>query len=64
MPESKGLSLEQVDKMLEETTPRKSASWKPHSTFASEMGLTEKGMSISVPPEQVREHVGKLDSAV
>ncbi|EGX93572.1 MFS monosaccharide transporter, putative [Cordyceps militaris CM01] len=34
VPETKGLSLEQVDKMMEETTPRTSAKWKPHSTFA------------------------------
>lgn len=39
VPETKGLSLEQVDKMLEESTPRTSNKWKPHSTFASEMGL-------------------------
>ncbi|OAR01415.1 hypothetical protein LLEC1_02626 [Akanthomyces lecanii] len=37
VPETKGLSLEQVDKMMEETTPRTSAKWKPHSTFAGEM---------------------------
>ncbi|KAF7853413.1 hypothetical protein EAF04_010706 [Stromatinia cepivora] len=37
--ETKGLSLEQVDRMLEETTPRTSAKWVPHSTFAAEMGL-------------------------
>ena len=43
VPETKGLSLEQVDKMLEETTPRTSSKWKPHSTFASEMGLTDRG---------------------
>ncbi|PGH21334.1 hypothetical protein AJ80_03385 [Polytolypa hystricis UAMH7299] len=42
VPETKGLTLEQVDKMMEETTPRTSAGWKPHSTFAQEMGLTEK----------------------
>ncbi|KAL9114337.1 MAG: hypothetical protein Q9227_001759 [Pyrenula ochraceoflavens] len=41
--ETKGLSLEQVDKMMEESTPRTSAAWKPHSTFAADMGLTEKG---------------------
>ena len=35
VPETKGLSLEQVDKMMEETTPRTSAKWKPTSTFAS-----------------------------
>jgi sugar porter (SP) family MFS transporter len=39
VPETKGLSLEQVDRMLEESTPRTSAKWKPHSTFAAEMGL-------------------------
>ncbi|KAK4211345.1 Sugar/inositol transporter [Rhypophila decipiens] len=35
VPETKGLSLEQVDKMMEETTPRTSAKWKPTSTFAA-----------------------------
>lgn len=35
VPETKGLTLEQVDKMMDETTPRTSAKWKPHSTFAS-----------------------------
>jgi MFS family permease len=38
VPETKGLSLEQVDKMMEETTPRNSAKWKPHTTFAETMG--------------------------
>ena len=28
---------------MEETTPRTSAGWKPHTTFAAEMGMTEKG---------------------
>jgi hypothetical protein len=37
VPETKGLSLEQVDKMFEETTPRSSAKWVPHETFASIM---------------------------
>lgn len=35
VPETKGLSLEQVDKMMEETTPRTSARWKPTTTFAA-----------------------------
>ena len=39
VPETKGLSLEQVDKMLEETTPRTSTGWVPHTTFAQDMGL-------------------------
>ncbi|RDW65174.1 hypothetical protein BP5796_09866 [Coleophoma crateriformis] len=43
VPETKGLSLEQVDRMMEETTARNSAKWKPHSTFAADMGLVDKG---------------------
>ncbi|EEH38745.1 hexose transporter 2 [Paracoccidioides lutzii Pb01] len=42
IPETKGLTLEQVDRMLEETTPRTSSKWVPHSTFAADMGFTEK----------------------
>lgn len=41
--ETKGLSLEQVDRMMEETNPRTSSKWVPKSTFAAEMGLDEKG---------------------
>ncbi|PHH86447.1 hypothetical protein CDD83_10248 [Cordyceps sp. RAO-2017] len=41
IPETKGLSLEQVDKMMEETTPRNSAKWKPTSTFATTIGAGE-----------------------
>jgi len=37
IPETKGLSLEQVDRMMEETIPRNSAKWVPHQTFASAM---------------------------
>jgi hypothetical protein len=43
IPETKGLSLEQVDRMMEETTPRTSAKWVPSSTFASTMGTTSDG---------------------
>ncbi|OJJ04809.1 hypothetical protein ASPVEDRAFT_54910 [Aspergillus versicolor CBS 583.65] len=48
IPETKGLTLEQVDKMMEETTPRTSSKWKPHSTFAADMGLTEKDVTLTV----------------
>ncbi|MCJ1311577.1 hypothetical protein MMC25_005250 [Agyrium rufum] len=58
--ETKGLTLEQVDRMLEETTPRTSAKWVPHSTFAAEMGLTEKG---TLHPEII-EDVERKGSAV
>jgi sugar porter (SP) family MFS transporter len=59
IPETKGLSLEQVDRMMEETTPRTSAKWVPHSTFAADMGLTEKG---TLAPEIV-EHVDRKETA-
>jgi hypothetical protein len=40
--ETKGLTLEQVDRMMEETgSPRKSVGWQPHSTFAQDMGMTD-----------------------
>ncbi|KAJ9209515.1 hypothetical protein DTO166G4_8867 [Paecilomyces variotii] len=44
IPETKGLTLEQVDRMMEETTPRISAKWKPQTTYSAEMGFTEKAM--------------------
>ncbi|KAJ6467586.1 general substrate transporter [Mycena vulgaris] len=36
--ETKGLSLEQVDQMLGETSPRTSSGWKPHKTWAAAEG--------------------------
>ncbi|KAK0715041.1 hypothetical protein B0H67DRAFT_490088 [Lasiosphaeris hirsuta] len=38
VPEMKGLTLEQIDRMMEETSPRKSAGWVATTTFAAEMG--------------------------
>lgn len=56
IPETKGLTLEQIDRMLEETTPMNSAKWGPHETFAQEMGLA----SISEKaPEQETAEVNK-----
>jgi len=43
VPETKGLSLEQVDKMMEETSPRTSAKWRPRETFASTVVAMEGG---------------------
>ena len=55
VPETKGLSLEQVDKMLEESTPRSSSKWVPHSTFAGEMGLADSKEGVHVQhAEQVK----------
>ncbi|KAG7885591.1 hypothetical protein KL938_000623 [Ogataea parapolymorpha] len=54
IPETKGLTLEQVDKMLEETTPWTSARWKPHSTFAAEMGLAKD--DVKGVTHELKEH--------
>jgi len=43
IPETKGLTLEQVDKMFEESTPRTSSKWRPTVTFASAAGMNDKG---------------------
>jgi hypothetical protein len=62
VPETKGLSLEQVDRMLEETTPRKSAKWVPahmHEDVAESSSLrpSEKSARARVP-----EHRENLDA--
>ena len=46
VPETKGLSLEQVDQMMAETTPRTSAKWKPTHTFA-ESSLEKGGAALT-----------------
>lgn len=49
VPETKGLTLEQVDRMMEESTPRTSAKWVPHSTFVADMGMADKeGANVQV----------------
>jgi SP family sugar:H+ symporter-like MFS transporter len=55
--ETKGLTLEQVDRMMEEVgSPRRSVGWKPHSTFAHDMGMDTKvhGGDIAHGEEKVR----------
>lgn len=42
VPETKGLTLEQVDKMMEEVPPHKSAAWRPHDTFAHGFRMDDK----------------------
>lgn len=63
VPETKGLSLEQVDRMLEETNPRTSAKWVPHSTFAADMGLVdnEKGVAGPIGGEEEKVAVDRAD---
>ncbi|KAK9452818.1 general substrate transporter [Dipodascopsis uninucleata] len=52
--ETKGLTLEQVDKMMEECSPRTSSKWKPTSTFSVEMGLSDKKIdAVSLQEEKV-----------
>jgi sugar porter (SP) family MFS transporter len=51
VPETKGLSLEQVDKMLEETNPRNSAKWRPTTTFAADMDMAHKNVDVPVETE-------------
>ncbi|OJJ46240.1 hypothetical protein ASPZODRAFT_16837 [Penicilliopsis zonata CBS 506.65] len=55
VPETKGLSLEQVDQMMEETTPRTSAKWRPHTTFAQEKGLVTEHVEQRNIPATVEE---------
>ncbi|KAH8678230.1 general substrate transporter [Xylariales sp. PMI_506] len=50
VPETKGLSLEQVDLMMEESTPRTSAKWRPTKTFAGERGHVKSELIHSEQP--------------
>ena len=48
IPETKGLSLEQVDRMMEESSPRTSSKWRPRETFATAMGTTGGKMNTEL----------------
>lgn len=37
IPETKGLSLEQIDTMMEECAPRHTPKWVPHATSQTEI---------------------------
>ncbi|KAK3487850.1 uncharacterized protein B0T23DRAFT_216214 [Neurospora hispaniola] len=37
VPEMKGLTLEQIDNMMEEVSPRKSKKWMPKTTYVAEL---------------------------
>jgi hypothetical protein len=39
--------------MLEETSPRTSSKWVPHSTFAADMGLVNKGGNSTSAEETI-----------
>ncbi|CAK7203095.1 hypothetical protein SEUCBS139899_005824 [Sporothrix eucalyptigena] len=61
--ETKGLTLEQVDRMFEETTAFKSAKWKPHSTFVEDIGLVPeeitKGTAANAQVEETTAERGE-----
>lgn len=64
VPETKGLTLEQVDRMLEDTNPRTSNKWKPDTgnmcsvrrnrASIDEEGKTEKKIEEDKEKQQAR----------
>ncbi|WVQ71381.1 hypothetical protein IAR50_000912 [Cryptococcus sp. DSM 104548] len=64
--ETKGLTLEQVDRMMEECgTPRKSPGWKPHTTFAAEvLGNEAQGSLNKMESLEQRELVVGVENVV
>lgn len=64
IPETKGLTLEQVDRMLEETTPRTSAKWVPHSTFAADAGIKDGHLDDAIIEKVVHAEHGKTTEDV
>ncbi|KAI1107748.1 general substrate transporter [Jackrogersella minutella] len=46
VPELKGLSLEQADMCMQETSPRHSSKWKPSHTYAAEMHHVEDNKAL------------------
>lgn len=60
VPETKGLSLEQVDLMLAETTPRTSARWQPTKTFAEMAHATDHKGHLKQEVVEDVVHEGKL----
>lgn len=62
VPETKGLSLEQVDRMFEESTPRTSSKWRATQTFASVMAAKNQAMNMEKNGDNVKdaERVGSV----
>jgi SP family sugar:H+ symporter-like MFS transporter len=52
VPETRGLTLEHVDKMMEEVTARKSASWKPHQNFGHSTAFRKSELIQPAPHMQ------------
>ena len=49
VPETKGLTLEQVDKMMEEVVAIRSSKWRVHDTFMHEMSIARDPNASSKP---------------
>lgn len=65
VPETKGLSLEQVDQMLEETTPITSSRWVPHYTFADEATRADVAKATGVTKHtEDTEHTRRLGNGI
>lgn len=60
VPETKGLSLEQVDRMLEDVSPLNSAKWVPRSTYGDHQvdasSLEGEKSIVEAPRREFREH--------
>ena len=52
VPETKGLTLEQVDQMMEEVPARKTRHWKPDDTFAWDFGYTQNSPPATMEGKQ------------
>lgn len=52
VPETRGLSLEQVDQMLEESTPATSSRWAPHCVYADEAIRADVAKATEGPRER------------
>jgi hypothetical protein len=48
VPETKGLTLEQVDRMFEETTPRTSSKWRPTTTYVAQMAAKDGHIDFKI----------------
>lgn len=64
VPETKGLTLEQIDRMLEETSPRTSPKWKPN--IYSMFSVRQNRASIGAEADAAKkydEDMGKQENS-
>lgn len=52
VPETKGLTLEQVDRMMEEVSARRSGKWRSREDWARDLsGMGEQPTSVQMQPK-------------